>query len=483
MAVSFTNIFDFLRNIVNNVILFIMYIITSITEPSLIKPHLLSILTQPTLKRVINSQMAAHPKSKSFLFSESFGINKWWYYFYIDLDRYKNMVKNREVKKKVSSINLWLIGFDKDSKTLFTESNEFRDEWKYKYISGLTRDHMKNHVIKFFNTISSEISTYPSKADKFIKKGMHVSLQYLAVKLAAITHFNSIPPDNIIEAFRMQSSPATFVNDIITLIKLLFISGPNSRKYLREQIAIHKKEKHDDILNSWIESGMDDNILMGELTHNMGLAAAPIPHQFAHILYYLWKRPDIKQKLLEESKRIDISNIDELDQLVELDKFVVEICRTTAIDFGFNVTLKDTPEFPKDTVFDFLSYTAGYKEKYWGKDYGNFNPHRFTNHIKDSQAQRCPFASQIEKTVDGEYVPQGLYIPNYEGYSMFGVGERRCPGEVYIYYIMKVFTLILIRALEWDVLNPDLIENKVFNGLLSPQIGDDVRFIISKRAV
>ncbi len=484
-------ILSFVKKYSRNSILCVFSIITRITQRDLVVPSLRGLLFAYSEEEILYNNTHAKPICKySNLVPKTningVDVNSKYAYSYSDLDKYRIMVEKRQIRKYVPSTYQWLIGLGKTSKTLFINDNKFRDVNKIKYLQALKRQHLQVYINNCVEFLSKEVPNYINMNKTFTEDGMNLHLHNLSIKLLCICHLGYIPDNKQIENFRIQSSPINFGVGIGDIINLLFNAGPSSRKFYRNEIDKRLYNKNSEnseitILNKWIEAGMDIETLNGELMHNISLTSGAISNQLNHVMYYLWKHPELKQRLLIESCDVDILNLDEIDNLVELDKFNTELGRNVSTDFGLSVTLEDTCDIPKKCPFSFKHYTAGFDNKHWDETYSRFDPDRFDDHIKNNQSERKHVKNGIELTKRGEFVSEDLFIPNYEGFSAFGIGSRNCPGFVLVSYLVKIFTIIMIRNYNWKAVNIELIESKVFIGVLAPHVGDNTRMKLCKR--
>jgi hypothetical protein len=473
-----------ISGIITNMILIIMSMITRIIYPNLHQPTYTELFNSLSGSKIINDSVAAKPISENFTHYEgNYGvvITTPKQYFYSDLDVFREMVSSRSIRKFVPSILLWLFGLEKSTQTLFVQDNIYRDKYKYKYLNAMKRPYIKEYISRCHDYFSNHVQSY-SKMN-FEKDGMVDELQRLSVQFLSLTHFNHLLDPKLVDDLRIQSNPSPIKLTFLKMVQLLFKSGPNARKLYNSEIN-DTNRANICILSKWLEGGINDpNILKGELAHNVSLTSGPISHLLGNIVYYLWKYSKIKQQLLDESSTVDISNIDNIDQLAYLDQFILETTRNATIDFGLAVTKENTRPLPKGCPFIFKFYTSTYKAKYWGDTYSQFDPSRFSDHIKNNQDPRTDIYIDgkdtcIQRTINGEYVPKDVFIPSsikHPGYASFGVGERRCPGEVLVNYIAKIFTIIMIRNFDWEPQNIERIENKTYNAISSPIIGDELR--------
>lgn len=141
---------------------------------------------------------------------------------------------------------------------------------------------------------------------------------------------------------------------------------------------------------------------------------------FSNLIWNVATNPLVKQKLYEECKNINLFDVDELEKLKYLNKVVNESSRLNpGIVITFPETLTESIEIngfsiPSGTMISLDTQSINRDPKIWN------NPHEFIPNRFDSDEK-------------------------FHFYHRFGLGPRKCLGNIFGDYILKLGLVMLLQ--------------------------------------
>ncbi|KAM6943462.1 cytochrome P450 1A1 [Xenentodon cancila] len=222
------------------------------------------------------------------------------------------------------------------------------------------------------------------------------------------------------------------------------------QKIVSEHYATYDKDNIRDITDSLIDHcedrkldensnvQMSDEKIVGIVNDLFGAGFDTISTALSWSVMYLVAYPDIEKRLFEEIKeKVGLDRtpvLSDKPNLVFLEAFILELFRHSSF-LPFTIphcTSKDTSLngyfIPKDTCVFINQWQINHDPKLW-EDPSSFNPDRFLS----------ADGTEVNK-LDGERV------------MIFGLGRRRCIGEVIARNEVFLFLAIIIQRLHFDKL-------------------------------
>jgi len=187
------------------------------------------------------------------------------------------------------------------------------------------------------------------------------------------------------------------------------------------------KEDQIDLLQKLIDEGLNDEAILTSIKTIMWASMMNTSSLLMHLLYDIFSRPNIKQKVEEEQRGIPEMTYESLDKMIYLEACAKESLRMSSAPFGAvretfeDVSYSKKGTIPKNSLVLISRHLVHYDENYW-KNPSIYLPDRFLQKIKN-----------------------WAFIP-------FGGGIHSCPGRFYALFVVKLVISILVK--EYDITVP-----------------------------
>ena len=334
---------------------------------------------------------------------------------------------------------------------------------KEKYLMGMR----PNLLILYRKRINSYLLELGKKLkNENIKYNYYNFIRKLVIDITYLLHFNSLPSKKEINDFDIFTEaiafmPYNYIYNRKVLKQIYNLKYANIRALKRiNKIKndLSKNIKNNCIVEEWIISkGFNDEDIIIEFVHNLlGMGI-----NWINLLYSYIK--DIDSKNIP---RLDINKNYQYrrNYIYESFRFICPAMFATS-----NIKMNNKNY---QVIHDLMTPTRNIN--YFGNDTEVFNVNRHNdNHsnmnnptninVLSKDNKKCPFytTKNLEKVFKG----QELYTN--EGYSVFGKGYRRCPGEFVSMIFMEEIALF-ISPLQFSITLKNNISNKV------PYVWDEI---------
>lgn len=285
------------------------------------------------------------------------------------------------------------------------------------YLSALTQDkniHYRRMIKKYLDNKFNE---------KLSNRNFFDFCLNTTIDLTYILHFNKLPEEidkeHISEFFK--SITEDFSN--IDIFNHYFYTYKLKYKYKRIKYNIKEtiESGRISIIKYWHEAGLDIEYMYIEFIHNIiGMTMN-------------WFNLTYNYLLGLSNKKIPF-----YDEKEDLNKYLFETNRFTCPARYITSKVKND----NYKILHNLYKITRNKEKY-GDDSHTFNVKHMNGYEK--HMSKCPFKNnkKIYKDKDGELIPCGFSINKDKKYVNFGVGYRRCPGElISLTYLEELIKII-----------------------------------------
>nr|QDY51702.1 hypothetical protein 1_87 [Mimiviridae sp. ChoanoV1] len=172
-----------------------------------------------------------------------------------------------------------------------------------------------------------------------------------------------------------------------------------------------KNENKKCIIKDWIDAGINENDIFIEVIHNIiGMVVNWINTIYPYLIELSKENIPRIEKGLEK------------EYILECFRYLMPVKFVSSKIKEPNVVNKNKGKF--NAIHDL---TVASKDKSWGKDSNKFNLSRVSNYQKYMTPKgKCPFYN----TRENAKVPCEFSIYERDNYTPFGIGYRRCPGEI-----------------------------------------------------
>lgn len=347
----------------------------------------------------------------------------------------------------------------------FTTPNKFNGEWigdslfrtnydergpnnllKEKYLLGLKpelliiyRKRINNYLYKL------QISNKNYNYYNWIRR--------IVIDITYLLHFNSYPSEKEINDFdifirAIAEMPKNYIYNLKVLKQIYNLKYFRLR--FKKRLNELKNKKNDScIIAEWIKTNsFTDEDIMIEFIHNLlGMGINWINTIYPYLLHI--RDNTIPRLNLNQNEEYRLKYIYESFRL---------ICPAMLASSNINHKNKNY-----QVIHDLLSPTRN--SKYFGSNTNKFNLKRHNNYkdfLTNSKnknnisCNKCPFYTTKNK--EKVFNEQKIYIN--EGYSVFGKGYRRCPGEFISMIFLEEFA-IFISPLKFNIKLKDGISKKI----------------------
>lgn len=321
---------------------------------------------------------------------------------------------------------------------------------KEKYLLGLKPELLiiyRKRINGYLLKLSKELK------HKDIKYNYYNWIRKIVIDITYLLHFNSKPTKKEINDFdifirAIAEMPKNYIYNL-KVLKQIYNLKYFRLRFKKRLIELKNKKDNRCIISAWIETNsFSDEDIMIEFIHNLlGMGINWINTLYPYLLHIQDRTIPIFD--LNQNKEYKLKYIYESFRL---------IC--PAILASSNIIYRNKNY---QVIHDLLSPTRNIKN--FGINTNEFNLKRHNNYKdfltnsknKDNiNCNTCPFytTKNLEKVFKG----QELYTN--EGYSVFGKGYRRCPGEFVSMIFMEEIALF-ISPLQFSITLKDNISNKV----------------------
>ena len=330
-----------------------------------------------------------------------------------------NELLNYKLYGKTSSL-----GFIIDS---FTTPFNLKGKWIGDSIFRMDKETRGNRKELYLSALSKEKINYYQKLIRY-----HIPKIFTLQK--ELNHFETCNKFCITMFFKIHlgiypdkddyQDIKTFINALAKFNKGTLFNKPISKQlwnlrffYEKTYYRIKNIDKSKTcIVNDWIKSGMTVNDVFIEMIHNI----VGVVTNWVNTLY-----PYLIAIYENKIPRIDILN---------KDKYLHE-CFRYLLPVKFIASKIKNKDLNISITHDLLVPS---RNKSWGEYPYKFNYNRFTNYKNFlTKSHNCP----IYQTKKGAKVPKNLSIYENDNYVPFGIGYRRCPGELLSLKLLEEFAL------------------------------------------
>lgn len=326
-----------------------------------------------------------------------------------------NFIDNPNIleKKESLTLNLNMLTTPTDlfgkwkSDSIFRMNYEDRgkdNKIKRLYMSALTQDKNIQYRRMIKTYLDSKINTNLSN------KNFFDFCLSTTTDLTYILHFNKFPDkidkEHILEFFKSITANFSHLN----IINHYYYTYKLKYKYKKIKYNIREtiESGRISIIKYWHEAGLDIEYMYMEFIHNIiGMTMN-------------WFNLTYNYLLGLSNKKIPFYNEKE-----DLNKYLFETIRFTCPARYISSKVKND----NYKILHNLYKITRNKEKY-GNDSHTFNINHMNGYEK--HMSKCPFKDdkKIYKDKNEELIPCGFSINKNKNYVNFGIGYRRCPGEL-----------------------------------------------------
>ena len=321
---------------------------------------------------------------------------------------------------------------------------------KEKYLLGLNpelliiyRKRINNYLYKLGNQLKIQDKKY----------NYYHLIRKIVIDITYLLHFNSYPTEKEINDFdifirAIAEMPKNYIYNL-KVLKQIYNLKYFRLRFKKRLIELKNKKDNRCIISAWIETNsFSDEDLMIEFIHNLlGMGINWINTLYPYLLHI--QDETIPRLNLNQNEEYRLKYIYESFRL---------ICPAMLASSNINHKNKNY-----QVIHDLLSPTRN--SKYFGPNSNKFNLKRHNNYkdfLTNSKnknnisCNKCPFYTTKNK--EKVFNNQKLYIN--EGYSVFGKGYRRCPGE-FISMIFLEEVASFISRLKFTIRLNDGISKKM----------------------
>lgn len=368
----------------------------------------------------------------------------------VDYSNYKIYGKHNSLSNKMNNLTTPFF-WKGDSIFRIDYENRGRDNFtKKEYLKGLTSEKLnlyRNVIKNYFNDI---------KKDIYVKKKKEYNLHDFCLKITTdllyLLHFGEKPKKEDFKDINL------FIESLISSSFTFYYSKTSMKhlynlkffiKRIYQKIKQCEQNRETTIVYSWLnETSFTKQDIIIEFIHNIiGLVI-----NWTNTIYnYLLEL--IRLKIPYYNKEMDMN------------KYILESFRYLCPVRFVSSKIKNQNAA---AIHDVKISTR--EETFFGNNTNSFNLNRmenYNNFMSKNTDSKCPFYNSINKST----VPKNLSIYENEGYTVFGSGYRRCPGEhlsmifleEFIYFLDNKKINILRKGKEnkkhfiWDKVDKNLV--------------------------